>query len=186
MSEDGVLTLPDPVAPGVVYWVTGLSGAGKTTLAGALADRLVVRRRAVVRLDGDRVRAILGAHSYELSDRKALAQIYANFCREFAGQGFDVVCATVSMFHAVRAWNRANIVRYVEIYLRTPIPVLAARHPKGLYGKGLSGRRNVVGVDLAFEEPQTPDLVIEDDGSKLPSRVAAELFQFLHLHEEAA
>lgn len=187
MVQDCTSAPSRPVEPGVAYWVTGLPGAGKTTLARNLADRLEARGRMVVRLDGDRMRAILGAHGYGRADRKALAQIYAGFCREFAGQGFDVVCATVSMFQEVRTWSRANIARYVEIYLSVPIPILTARHPKGLYARAQAGHiPNVPGVDLAFEPPETPDVVIEDDGAKTPDAVANELFQVLRLDEEAA
>lgn len=174
--------------PGVAYWVTGLPGAGKTTLAAALAEHLEARGRRVVRLDGDRLRALLGAtERYGRADRMALAQTYANFCLELSSQGFDVVCATVSMFEAVRRWNRANIAGYVEIYLRVPIPVLAQRHPKGLYARAQAGHiRNVVGIDQSFEEPQTPDLVIDDDGDKTAADVAEALIAFLEARKEAA
>ena len=176
----------DKAPPGFAYWVTGLPGAGKTTLAGQLADRMASRGRAVIRLDGDRLREILGGrHGCGQSDRHALAQIYARLCRELSDQGMDVVCATVSMFSDVRAWSRANIVRYREIYLAAPIAVLARRRPKGLYAAALAGRiRNVPGVDLAVETPERPDVRIDDDGSKTPDEVAAELFRHLNLHDE--
>jgi adenylylsulfate kinase len=132
------------------------------------------------------MRSILGArYGYGQSDRHGLAMIYAGLCSEFAGQGHDVVCATVSMFHDVRRWSRSHIPRYCEIYIRAPIDVLTHRHPKGLYAAALAGRiRNVPGVDLALELPEAPDIVIEDDGTKSPDAVAAELFDALRLTEE--
>lgn len=175
-------------APGVTYWVTGRSGSGKTTLAQALATRLAGRGRPVLQLDGDRMREIFGqGFGHEEVDRRRLAQIYGKLCREISGQGSDVVCATVSMFHAAHQWNREHLARYVEIYLRVPIPVLAQRHPKGLYARGLAGHiRNVPGVDQTFEEPIAPDVLIEDDGSKSAEAVADELFRYLQLDREAA
>jgi adenylylsulfate kinase-like enzyme len=173
---------------GSAYWVTGLPGAGKTTLAGQLATRIAASGRSVVRLDGDRLRAVLGGrHGYGQGDRHALAQVYARLCRELSDQGLDVVCATVSMFSDVRRWSRANIPNYCEIYLDAPISVLARRHPKGLYAAALAGRiRNVPGVDLPVEAPDDPDVRIDDDGSKSAAEVAAELFQRLPLLKEPA
>jgi len=173
-------------ATGAAYWITGLPGVGKTTLAGRLVERIGALGRSTVQLDGDRMRAIFGGRfSYGLTDRLALAHSYARLCREFSGQGHDVVCATVSMFHEVRRWSRANTPGYCEIYLSAPIEVLARRHPKGLYAAALAGRmRNVPGVDLKLEAPESPDVVIEDDGTKSPSDVAAELFKCLHLSDE--
>jgi adenylylsulfate kinase-like enzyme len=171
--------------PGVVYWVTGLPGAGKTTLADHLAASLRERGRPVLRLDGDQLRAVLANRfGYTRADRYFLAMAYARLCRELAGQGPDVVCATVSMFHEVRRWSRSHLARYVEIYLRAPVSVLAARRPKGLYAAAQRGRmRNVPGVDQAVEEPAEPDLVIDDDGSKSADQVRDELFAFLGLED---
>jgi adenylylsulfate kinase len=188
MAEQERLNLPmRPRASGVTYWITGLPGAGKTTLAGHLAARIAEQGRSIIQLDGDRMRAILGGRfSYGQTDRLALAHSYARLCQELSGQGHDVVCATVSMFHEVRRWSRANTPRYREIYLKVPIEILTRRHPKGLYAAALAGRmRNVPGVDLTLEAPEAPDIVIEDDGTKSPDAVAAELFQFLHLSDEA-
>lgn len=158
---------------GTVYWVTGLAAAGKTTVATALCDRLRARGRAAVLLDGDRLRAVLDAgEAYGPEDRRRLAMTYARLCRELAGQGFDVVCATISMFHAVRDWNRAEIACYREIYLRVPAEVLAGRDPKGLYARHRAGTMpQIVGQDLAPELPRAPDLTIDNDGALTPDQV---------------
>jgi len=164
-----------PGAAGAVYWVTGLPGAGKSTLARALSARLAHTGRPVVRLDGDRLRPILGArYSFGLADRRAMAMIYARLCHEVAGQGLDVVCATVSMVDEARLWARAHITDYREIYLRASPEVLAARLPKGLVAAGRAGRlRNVPGVDLPIEEPEAPEVMVDDDGSRGADEIAA-------------
>lgn len=172
-----------PTAPrtGAVYWITGLAGAGKTTLAHALTARLRAAGRPAVRLDGDQLRPILGArYSYGQADRRAMAMTYARLCHELAKQGLDVVCATVSMVHEARRWARAAIPDYREIYLRATPELISARHPRGLIAAARAGRlRNVPGVDLPVEEPETPDVVIEDDGRYGADQIAALTFAAL-------
>jgi len=157
---------------GTVYWITGLAAAGKTTLATRLCERLRRSGRPAVLLDGDRLRAVLDAPSAHAPDeRLRLAMTYARLCRELAGQGLDVVCATISMFHAVRDWNRAHIGRYREIYLQVPVEVLKARDPKFIYARHAQGRQpQVVGRDQEPELPRNPDLVIDNDGALSPDQ----------------
>lgn len=184
-GEDPI-ALTSPASRGCVYWITALSGAGKTTLARALAARLAMLGKSVVQLDGDAMRAILdGRFGHSAHDRHALAMIYARMSRELADQGHDVVCATVSMFHDVRAWNRANILYYCEIWLRITIEELVVRHPKGLYARGRTGHiRHVPGIDIPLEEPEAPDVIL--DATLPPEGVAATLFEFLETRKEAA
>jgi len=170
-QADGCAPAPCASGPGTVYWITGLSAAGKTTVATGLCNRLRDAGRTAILLDGDRLRDVLGAgDAFDPADRLRLAMTYARLCRELAGQGVDVVCATISMFHAVRDWNRANIARYREIYLRVPADVLSRRDPKGIYARHRSGLQDqVVGRDLVPELPRNPDLTIDNDGAVTPA-----------------
>lgn len=146
-----------------IYWVTGLSGAGKTTVATALAARLRLAERPVILLDGDVLRAMLGplGEGHAPDQRKRLAFFYARLCRELAAQGPDVICATISMFHDVRRWNRTGTADYREIYLKAAIETLMERDTKGIYAAA-DGR--IVGVDMEFEAPENPDLTFPTDG----------------------
>lgn len=155
------------MSTGTVWWITGLSGAGKSTVAGLVREQLVSHGRSVLLLDGDVLRDILGAtRAHGADDRLRLAMTYARLAREIAQQGIDAVCATVSMFDAVRDWNRVNIPRYREIYVRVPMAELERRDPRGLYLRARKGEQHdVVGVDLPFDEPRAPDLVIDNFGA---------------------
>jgi len=161
----------------MVWWITGLSGSGKTIVARLVRDRLVACGRSVFLLDGDAMRAVLDepdAHSQD--DRRRLAFIYGRFAREIATQGIDAVCATISMFHAVRRWNRTNIPRYREVYLRVPLSELESRDRQGMYQRARSQPGScVVGVDLPFEEPDAPDLVIDNYGAVDPDQAASQI-----------
>ena len=161
-SPQGECTAP-PRAPGRVVWITGLSGAGKSTLARALTHRLRASGREVLLLDGDDLRRVFrSVTGYSEADRRELAAHYSRLCRLLSSQGADVVCATMALFHDCRQWNRENIPRYLEVYLKVEPAVLIARDPKGLYSKALRGEiRNLPGIDQPYEAPQSPDIVID-------------------------
>ena len=162
---------------GTVWWITGLSGAGKSTVAALVRDRLAARGRPVLLIDGDAIREVLGATtSHAPEARHQLAMTYARLAREVARQGIDAVCATISMFDQVREWNRANIIRYREIYVRVPLEELERRDPRGLYARARRGEQpHVVGIDVPFEEPRRPDLVIDNFGAMDPRLAASQI-----------
>jgi len=159
-----------------VWWITGLSGAGKSTVSRLVRDGLTARGYPALLLDGDVMRVVLGETDGYGPDDRRLAFTYSRLAREVAKQGIDVICATISMFHAVREWNRGHILRYREIYLRVPMPELEARDPSGLYARARRGEKtDVVGHDGIFEEPGGPDLVIDNYGAVNPADAAARI-----------
>jgi adenylylsulfate kinase-like enzyme len=149
------------VSPGRVFWITGLSGAGKSTVGRELWTRLRAAGRPVTFLDGDALRAAIAEDlGHSVSNRRRSAMRNARLCQLLASQGADVVCATISLFHAVQHWNRENITNYREIYLRVPMAELRRRDGKGVYTSGQGGEpREIVGIDLPAEIPKDPDLV---------------------------
>src|SRR5580658_7156177 len=154
-------------SPGRVFWITGLSGAGKTTLGRELCSRLRAAGRPVTFLDGDALRSVIAEDlGHGAGDRRRSAMRNARLCRLLAEQGGDVVCATISLFHEVQRWNRENIPGYREIYLRVPMDELRRRDSKGIYAGVQSGdARDVVGLDVAAEAPEAPDLVLDNYGA---------------------
>jgi adenylylsulfate kinase-like enzyme/phosphohistidine swiveling domain-containing protein len=154
---------------GRVFWITGLSDAGKTTVGRELWSRLraAAAGRPVIFLDGDVLRAVIAEDlDHSAGNRRRSAMRNARLCRLLAGQGVDVVCATISLFHEVQRWNRENIPGYREIYLRVPIDELRRRDSKGIYAGAQRGdARDVVGLDVAAEAPEAPDLVLDNYGA---------------------
>lgn len=164
-----------------VIWITGLSGTGKSTLAGALVARLRRDNPRVVLLDGDDLREAFGrVAGHEREDRLELAYGYGRLCRLLASQGFDVVIATISLFHEVHDWNRRHLPNYMEVYLKAPLDVLAGRDPKGIYNKARSGQLvNVAGVDLAVDEPSAPHIVLDHSVARDVERDVDEIQAYL-------
>jgi adenylylsulfate kinase-like enzyme/phosphohistidine swiveling domain-containing protein len=154
-------------SPGRVFWITGLSGAGKTTLGQELRSRLRASGRPVAFLDGDALRtAIAEDLGHSAGNRQRSAMRNARLCRLLAEQGVDVVCATISLFHEVQRWNRENIPDYREIYLRVPIDELQRRDSKGIYARAQRGdAHDVVGIDVPAEAPEAPDVVLDNYGA---------------------
>lgn len=152
---------------GKVYWLTGLSGAGKTTIGRLWYEDL--RRRGVpaVFLDGDELRQVFGDDlGFTESDRRKSAMRNARLCALLSRQGLTAVCCTISMFDSVRSWNRENIPGYFEVYVKVTMDTLRRRDQKGLYS-GDGG--DVAGVNIEVEEPKTPDLILENDGQITPA-----------------
>ena len=149
-----------------VYWLTGLSGAGKTTIGRLWRDELRAAGETVIFLDGDEMRAVFGTGlGFSGADRRKLAESYGRLCALLSGQGVTVVCCTISMFHSVREWNRANIPGYCEIYIQASMDTLRRRDQKGLYSQNAD---NVAGVGLQVELPNSPDLILDNNGQRTP------------------
>jgi adenylylsulfate kinase len=153
---------------GLVIWITGLPGAGKTTLGRRLlTDWRDVESRTVL-LDGDEMRDAFGREvGYTKEERRSLAFSYSRLCKMLANQGCEVICTTVSMFHEIREWNQQNLSRYVEIYIRSD-PAILATHNRGALYNGAPSEEfwDVAGGDIPFEEPRNPDVIVQNDGTQ--------------------
>ena len=157
---------------GTVYFFTGLSGAGKTTIGGLFHDRLKAAKPNVVLLDGDALRPVFCEDTgYTYDDRLKRARRIFRVCKMLADQGIDVVCCSISMYSEIRAWNRENISRYKEIYIKVSRETLLRRNQKKLYTSG----QNVVGVSLPFDEPERPDVLVRNDGDESPQAIVERL-----------
>ena len=159
---------------GTVYFFTGLAGAGKTTIGGLFYRRLKGKKNDLVLLDGDQLRRLSfrKTSGYTTEERRRGAFYNFEMCKMLADQGIDVVLCSISMYNDCRAWAREHIEIYREIYIKVTRETLYRRDQKGLYS---SGTKNVVGVDLLCEEPEYPDVVIQNDGQETPEEIVMRL-----------
>lgn len=163
----------------MVIWIVGLSGAGKTTIGKAVYEKWRQQVPNTVLLDGDQLRQVF-AHDnqrtdYTIEGRRVNAQRAMGLCQLLDSQGINVVCCLLSIFESHRQQNRANLSRYFEVFVDVPMTELIARDDKGLYQSAVSGEtQNVVGVDIPFEQPKTPDLIIHNSHQQADIDVYAE------------
>ncbi|MDR1922653.1 MAG: adenylyl-sulfate kinase [Candidatus Adiutrix sp.] len=169
-----------PDAPGRVYWITGLSGAGKTTIGVSLYYRLKSKRPQTALLDGDVMKLIFDGEKVDYSPASRLirSKKYAHLCQYLAGQGFTVICCAIAMYDETRAWNRKNIPNYVEVFIDVDLETLVRTDPKGHYR---SQGAAMVGLGDKVELPKNPDLIIRND-RKLSS-IEAYVDQILRIGE---
>lgn len=158
---------------GGLIWITGYSGAGKTTVARLVNEKLKAQNRPIVFLDGDELRSIFGEKfGHSLEDRRGLAFVYSRLCKKISDSGTTVVISAVAMFEAVRAENRSANPLYLEVYLDVPFEVRAERDPKGLYRAAKEKSAEIVGVSSVLEEPENPDLTVNNYGDISPEKAA--------------
>jgi bifunctional enzyme CysN/CysC len=152
---------------GATVWLTGLSGSGKSTLADAIAQRLLDDGRPAYVLDGDNLRHGLNADlGFSAADRAENVRRVGEVARLMADAGLVVLAPVISPYRAdrdrVRAAHDAAGLRFVEVFVDTPLELCEQRDPKGLYAKARAGElTGMTGIDDPYEPPLTPDLRIE-------------------------
>ena len=168
------------MSKGFVVWFTGLSGAGKSTVAGALAAELARRGRHAELLDGDDVRTHLSKGlGFSKEDRDTNIRRIGYVARLVARSGGVAITAAISPYREVRDEVRAQTPDFVEVYMRCPIETLAERDVKGLYRKALAGEiANFTGVSDPYEEPLHPEVVC-DTSRETPEQSLAKVLETL-------
>jgi len=150
---------------GAAIWLTGMSGAGKTTLGLRLQDNLQGRQSQVKLLDGDLVRARFSKDlGFSREDRIKNLERVIGITDLLVKNQVTVICCFIAPFEEIRRLARESIDNYVEVYVKCPLEVLVSRDPKGLYKKALSGEiDNFTGITDPFEEPASYDICVETD-----------------------
>lgn len=145
-----------------VFWFTGLSGAGKTTLARRLAHDLNESGYSVEFLDGDVIRNFFQDRGFSKEERLRHLKSMSFIAAKLESKGAFVVASFITPYEETRRDNRENFTNYVEVYVKTSLAVCESRDTKGLYKKARSGEiKNFTGISDPFEEPTQPDLVID-------------------------
>ncbi|HEX8338554.1 MAG TPA: bifunctional sulfate adenylyltransferase/adenylylsulfate kinase, partial [Pyrinomonadaceae bacterium] len=167
---------------GFCIWLTGLSGAGKSTTAEILTVKLLEHGRQVTVLDGDVVRTHLSKGlGFSKEDRDTNIRRIGFVAAEIARHGGGVICAAVSPYHATRNECRAMVGtgRFIEVFVDTPLEVCEARDTKGMYRQAREGKiKNFTGIDDPYEAPQAPEIRI-DTVANTPEENAQSILSYL-------
>lgn len=161
---------------GFTLWFTGLSGAGKTTLARLVETEIRARGHRVEVLDGDIIRTNLSKGlGFSKEDRDTNIRRIGFVCNLLTRNDVVAIAAAISPYRAVRDEVRRDIGAFIEVYVRCPIEVLAQRDVKGLYKKALAGEiKNFTGVDDPYESPLAPEVTVDTD-EESPEQSAARI-----------
>lgn len=161
---------------GCVVWLTGLSGAGKTTIASATEDLLRNEGRAVCVLDGDSLRRGLCSDlGFSPEDRQENIRRVGEVARLFADAGVVCIVALISPYRRDRDRARAAVPvgRFIEVFVNSPLEVCERRDPKGLYARARAGTlKDFTGVSAPYEPPVGPELELHTDQLEVTECVA--------------
>ena len=148
---------------GVLFWITGLSGSGKTAIAKKIKNNISNKYGPTVIVSGDDLRKLFNFKKFSRKDRLAYALVYCKFCKCVTDNKINIILSTVSLFHKVRKWNRTNISNYVEIYIRSDINKIIKQKNKFFYKKNY---KNIIGKDIKPEFPQSSHITIKNNFNK--------------------
>jgi adenylylsulfate kinase len=158
---------------GFVLWLTGLSGAGKSTVAAKLGPALAERGHRVELLDGDEVRTNLcQGLGFSRADRDTNIARIGYVAGKLAKHGVTVLVAAISPYREARDRVRDTVDNFVEVHVAAPLSTCAERDPKGLYAKALAGEiRNFTGVSDPYEPPLEPEIVLHTESESVDDSV---------------
>ncbi len=160
---------------GGVYWMTGLSGSGKSTIALGLEKALLEQGYHAVVLDGDNIRNGINSDlSFTVEDRRENIRRIAEITKLFCQTGYITISSFISPTRAMREFAKAIIGEkdFHEVYINTPIEICEQRDVKGLYKKARAGEiKNFTGIDSPYEPPTQPFLEIKTAGLSVEESV---------------
>lgn len=168
------------MTPAKVVWIIGYPNAGKTAVAKELCDRMRRSGKPVLLLDGDEIRRIYSLESsdFDRAGRLRNARRIGLLAESIAAQGIPVVVAANTLYREAQEEHRLRIPGYFEVFLRASERLRRERDSaKDLYGRFDRGEiREVVGLDIPGDDPESPDLLLDMDAGTTPAQAAESIF----------
>lgn len=149
---------------GLLIWITGLAGSGKTTLAQSVYDQ-IRDDKSFVLIDGEDFRKIMQNDlGYSNEDRVRNAYRIARMSKFLTDHRINVICSTISLYKEIHEWNRKNIKNYIEVFIDAPIELLIRINKNNLYSKALQNKKKHIcqGINQSFDAPENPEIIIKN------------------------
>ena len=160
---------------GILFWITGLSGSGKTTFGKAIYKDIQKLYGPTLMISGDNIRKIFYLKGHTKEDRLKILKSYCRFAKFITNQNINLIFAVVGMFNEPRKWNRKNISNYIEIYIKSNLKEIIKLKKKRIYHK--KNIQNIVGVDIKPEFPKKPNITIVNSFDKPKTKIAFQIIK---------
>ena len=157
---------------GILFWITGLSGSGKTAIAKKIYKKISHLYGPTIEISGDDFRKIFRLNKYTKKARIEYLPKYLHFCKLITDQKINLIFNLIGMYNRARRWNRKNIDNYVEIYIKADIHKIIKLKRKAIY---LKNKKNIVGLDIKAEFPKKPHITINNDFTRSTEVLSKEL-----------
>ena len=161
---------------GILFWITGLSGSGKTTIGRKIKREIIKIYGPTIHISGDDLRKIFKINKYDHKSRLKYGKKCCNFAKFITDQKINFIFSIIGMAQSLRDWNRKNIDNYIEIYIKSNIKQILKKKIKKLYTLNKSP---VVGINIKPEFPKKPNIVINNNFKKNTQQLANELINKL-------
>lgn len=162
------------IKKGRVFWITGYSGSGKTEIAKKIKKFINKKFGKTLIISGDDLRDIFSLEKYDKKNRIKYALAYSKFCKLVSDQGVNVIISTVSLFNQVRLWNKKNISKYTEVYIRSKLSeIINFKKKSEIYDI----KKNIMGKNIKAQLPKKPNIFLENDFSKSINQLSKVLIE---------
>tara|TARA_B100000963_G_scaffold361722_1_gene398995 strand:+ start:19876 stop:20394 length:519 start_codon:yes stop_codon:yes gene_type:complete len=154
---------------GILFWITGLSGSGKSTISKKIYTFIKEEFGPTIILSGDDLRSIFLLNKYDYKSRIKYLKFYHKFCKKITNQNINVIFSVVGLSHKIRALNKKKIQNYIEIYIKSELKKIKKKKFKKIYTKNV---KNIWGVDLTPEFPKNPTITINNNFKRSTQQMA--------------
>ena len=164
---------------GILFWVTGLAGSGKTQISKKILSQIRKNYGPTILFSGDDIRKIFNLKGYSYEDRFKTVMKYCRLAKSITNQNINVIFAVVGMMHSLRAFNKKNIKNYVEIYIKSDLKKIIKKGKKRIYHQN---KNNIIGLDIKAEYPKKPHITLRNNFKKDINACSADLMIKIKKH----